>query len=101
MEDRYGTRRCKVCEGLMDLPDGEYCSYCKPKDRPVETKKIIKRKKPKHMDTSMYVEIPCTKCQRVIKIRTNQKEIYTAEVRNTFICMQCTNPPKHKSSWQL
>jgi len=104
MEDRYGTRRCKICEGLMDLPEGEYCSYCKPKDK-TETKPKTKQQKlkEKYPDDRKYIEILCTgQCGKVMNMRVGDPSIYTAEVRAKWKCMLCSqNNGEKKRGWDL
>lgn len=63
---------------------------------------MYKRRKKKRLkyvrlpDTaySKYVHIKCNKCREVQKIYTNDKSIYTKEVRENFVCWRCSGSGK-------
>jgi len=99
----YGNPRCKTCEGVIDIPDSPYCSFCKPSQITSHIKKQPKKKVEKYVDNRQYITIKCTgACGRNVKLRTNDPSMYTEEVRKTWQCLLCeskTSKSNSKPGW--
>lgn len=101
MSDEYG-KKCSVCEAAITTEGADKCDYCLSLDEKYKDNTGPKKeKKPKVKDSCKYVEVVCSACGQIKKVRTSTPEIYTDEVRKTWKCFVCLNPGTTKNKWQL
>lgn len=96
-------KRCKVCEGKLDIEGNEeYCSYCLPEPKKEGEKKVTKKKKSTIKDDRIYIEVKCTgECGKKVKLRIHKgfEHLYTPERLKVYKCYLRTNPSTKKGSW--
>jgi hypothetical protein len=83
--------KCKVCETTLEEGQ-DLCQFCLDLSKQ-ETKVEVKVKKIKHnpLPQPKYVDLKCSNelCNKKVRVRVNNPELYTEEVKKTWKCVNC------------